>query len=340
MRRLALLCFLPLLACAPAAPLPASGPARAPVDASAAAPAASALHQVKRVKVAEGVELEVLDFGGGGPALVFLPGLGNTGHVFDELAPVFTAKYHVYAVTRRGFGASSWPEGGYDTATLGADVLRVLDGLGIAKASLAGHSIAGLEMTWLATQHPERVEKVVFLDVKTDGDLVAELLPELPRPPPREPDPADLASRAAVAALIARGVGGPFPDHEIDAMVEFDPQTGRYLRDRERPDAQEKSRRGMARVDYAAVRAPVLFLYVDDPPPAGPEAWREFALASPAQQDKLRAMLVRRQQRYAEVQSWGKLPNWRQVKLEHAEHYVWITSRAEVLREMKVFLGM
>jgi hypothetical protein len=33
-----------------------------------------------------------------------------------------------------------------------------------------------------------------------------------------------------------------------------------------------------------------------------------------------------------------RLP-WRQVKLEHAEHYLWITNRDEVLREMKSFLG-
>jgi len=56
-------------------------------------------------------------------------------------------------------------------------------------------------------------------------------------PVPREPNPADLASRATVAAAFARGVGGPLPEHEIDELVEFDPKTGRYLRDRQRPDA-------------------------------------------------------------------------------------------------------
>ena len=333
MRRLFLLCGFLLVACATKKPVPVS----ASVGSS---PAAAPLHQVKRVKVAEGVELEVLDFGGQGPALVFLAGLGQTGHVFDTFAPEFVANHHVYAVTRRGFGSSSWPEGGYDTATLGADVVRVLDGLGIAKASLAGHSIAGLEMTWVATHHPDRAEKMLYLDVKIDGDLVVELYKVLPWPSPREPDPADLASRTAVAAAMARGVGGPFPEHEIDETIEFDRKTGRYLRDRVRPDAELSARKGMAAVDYAAVRVPVLFLYADDPPPARAEDLREFAGATPALQDKLRTMVVRKNERYTERESWAKLPNWKQVKLEKAEHYVWITNREEVLREMKGFLGM
>jgi pimeloyl-ACP methyl ester carboxylesterase len=330
MRRLLLLCCLPLLACATTTPVPSSAP-----------DAARALHQVKRVKVAEGVELEVLDFGGEGPALLFVTGLGNTAHVFDTFAPEFTATHHVYAVTRRGFGASSWPEQGYDAATLGTDVVRVLDGLGLARASLAGHSIGGPEITWVATHHPERVEKVVYLDPKTDGDLVAEMLKAAPPPPSREPNPEDLASRASVAAAIARGVGGAFPEHEIDASYEFDAKTGRYLRERKWPGAEEQARRGMVKADFAAVRAPVLFLSMDEGPrPARAEDIRDFSKLSPLQQETLRVMIPRMSQRDAELERLkASQPNWKAVKLESARHYVWLTNRDEVLREMKAFLG-
>jgi pimeloyl-ACP methyl ester carboxylesterase len=298
------------------------------------------LHEVKRVKVAESVELEVLDFGGQGPALVFLSGLGNTGHVFDTFAPEFTSTHHVYSVTRRGFGSSSWPEQGYDTATLGQDVLGVLEGLGLTKAVLAGHSIAGPEMTWVATQYPERVEKLVYLDVKTDGDLVAEMLKVLPPPTPREPDPDDLASRAVIAAAIARSVGAPFPEHEIDEMLEFDPRTGRYLRDREQPHAQELCRKSGLKADFAAVRAPVLFLYTDHPPPARPEELREFSTFTPAQQESFRALFALQLQRDADMERlMTSSPNWRGVKLQNSKHYVWLSNRDEVLREMKAFLG-
>jgi pimeloyl-ACP methyl ester carboxylesterase len=295
------------------------------------------LHQVERVKVAEGVELEVLDFGGHGPALVFLPGLGDTGHVYDTFAPEFVAHHHVHAITRRGFGSSSWPEQGYDTATLGADIVRVLDGLGIAKASLVGHSMAGPELTWVATHHPDRVEKVIYLDTSFVADLVAELMKDLPPPPRREPDPADVASRASVAALIARGVGGPFPEHEIDETIEFDPKTGRYLRDRVRPDANDSVKKSAAKVDFAAVRAPVLYMYAGgNPLPERAEDDPHFSKLTPAQQEKMRAILPKMRQRENEAAS---MPGWRTVKVEHATHYLWITNREEVLREMKGFLG-
>jgi len=326
MRKLLLLCCLPLFACATTTSVPASAPA-----------GASALHRVQRVKVAEGVELEVLDFGGQGPALVFLTGRGNTAHVFDDFAPEFTRAHHVYSVTRRGYGSSSWPEQGYDTATLSTDIVRVLDSQGIAKAVLVGHSRAGEEITWLATHHPERVERVVFLDIQTKGDLSAEIYQVLPLPTPREPNPADLASRATVAAAIARGLGGPLPAHEIDETFEFDPKTGRCLRDRQRPDADAQLTLSALKVDFAAIQAPVLYIHTGEREPERAEAYNGFAQMTPAQQEKLRVMLPRAVQRLAEIRS---MPGWKIVQLEHADHYVWITNRDDVLREMKAFLGM
>ena len=72
----------------------------------------SSRHQVSFVETAPGVRLEVLDWGGSGPPLIFIPGLGNTAHAFDSFAPRFTDHYHVLAMTRRGFGASSHPDFG------------------------------------------------------------------------------------------------------------------------------------------------------------------------------------------------------------------------------------
>ena len=295
------------------------------------------MHQVKRVKVADGVELELLDFGGQGPALLFAAGGGDTGHVFDDFAPEFTRAFHVYSVTRRGYGSSSWPDHGYDTATRATDLVRVLDSQGIAKVVLAGHSRAGEELAWVATHHPERVEKLVFLDISIKEDLIAELRKDLPMPTPRPPDPADLASRAAVAAMIARSVGGPFPAHEIDETIEFDPKTGRYLRDHQRPDATDRIFASATKVDYAAIQAPVLYLHTGELPPQRVEELRDFAQLTPLQQEKLRDINARTIQR---IQETRHLPGWKTVQLEHADHYIWITNGADVLREMKAFLAM
>jgi len=71
--------------------------------------AGSSPHTAQLVTVDEGVKLEVLDWGGIGRPPIFLGGMGSTAHVFDTFAPNFCPKYHVYAMTRRGFGASSKP---------------------------------------------------------------------------------------------------------------------------------------------------------------------------------------------------------------------------------------
>jgi non-heme chloroperoxidase len=68
-------------------------------------------HSVRFATVDPGVRLEILDWGGSGPPLVLLAGLGNSAHVFDGFAPKLTASNHVYGITRRGFGASSAPVG-------------------------------------------------------------------------------------------------------------------------------------------------------------------------------------------------------------------------------------
>ena len=70
-------------------------------------PTDSSPHTVQFVTVEPGVKLEVLDWGGTGRPLVFLASLGDTAHAFDKFAPKFIGKYHVYGITRRGFGESA-----------------------------------------------------------------------------------------------------------------------------------------------------------------------------------------------------------------------------------------
>jgi non-heme chloroperoxidase len=110
----------------------------------------SSPHSVQFVTVDQGVKLEVLDWGGVGRPLIFLTGLGNNAHVYDKFAPKFAEKYHVYAITRRGFGQSSKPApevSNYTADRLGDDVLAVIDALKLDHPILAGHSIAGEELS-------------------------------------------------------------------------------------------------------------------------------------------------------------------------------------------------
>src|SRR6185436_17559634 len=70
----------------------------------------STKHKAGFITVQRGVRLHYLDFGGSGPPLLLLPGIGNTAHAYDDFAPALTDRYHVYAITRRGFGESSHPQ--------------------------------------------------------------------------------------------------------------------------------------------------------------------------------------------------------------------------------------
>jgi pimeloyl-ACP methyl ester carboxylesterase len=57
-----------------------------------------------------GVNLHYLDWGGEGDALIFLTGMGCSAHLFDQIAPRFTDKFRVLALTRRGQGESDIPK--------------------------------------------------------------------------------------------------------------------------------------------------------------------------------------------------------------------------------------
>jgi pimeloyl-ACP methyl ester carboxylesterase len=119
----------------------------------------SSPHKAQFVTVEEGVQLEVLDWGGSGKPLIFLAGAGDTAHRFDLFAPQFTAQHHVYGITRRGVGASSKPapaNGNYSADHLGDDVVAVMKALHIDRPVLIGHSIAGEELSSVGSRFPER----------------------------------------------------------------------------------------------------------------------------------------------------------------------------------------
>jgi len=126
------------------------------------------LHKSDFVNV-NGIRLHYLDWGGEGPVLLFLTGLGCSVHIFDEFAPRFTDKFHVLAFDRRGHGDSDYPETGYDPDTLTEDLRQFLEALRIDRVILAGHSMAYIELCHFTVLYPERIFKLVFLDAAYDN---------------------------------------------------------------------------------------------------------------------------------------------------------------------------
>jgi len=178
---------------------------------------------VQFVTVEEGVRLEVLDWGGTGRPVVLLAGLGFTAHVFDGFAEKLTESYHVYGITRRGYGASSQSASGYTGLRRTEDDLRVFDALKLVAPVIVGHSVAGDELSQVGIHHYERIGGLVYLDALHDGtddwtdyDALCSKLPEVMQRPPT-PSPSDLKSRLpgrlairAAHPLRSRGIrNGP-----------------------------------------------------------------------------------------------------------------------------------
>jgi pimeloyl-ACP methyl ester carboxylesterase len=295
-------------------------------------------HQARFVQVEPEVKLEVLDFGGSGPPVVFLSGLGDTGHSFDDFAPKFTDRWHVYAITRRGYGASSHPASGYTIGRLADDVRAVLDTLHINRATLIGHSIGGDELTRIASTWPERVARLVYLDGAYDrvGLMTRLIGSDWPEDPPMTA--ADSASPEAVRSYLAQIYGFRLNEAEIHQWFEFDAR-GRMLR-QTTPDSL-----GMARVvpflehpAYTRVRAPVLAFYNVPTSPAslfpryaaGDSSYR--ARATNAFNRSVRWTTEERARLRREI------PGARIVELRNSNHYVFVVSEAEVLRETRAFL--
>jgi non-heme chloroperoxidase len=92
-------------------------------------------HQIRFVTVDSSVRLEVLDWGGTGRPILFV-GCYLTGHVYDDIAPKLTDQFHVFAVTRRGVGASDRPQtAGYDPQRRADDILEVIGKLDMPRVS-------------------------------------------------------------------------------------------------------------------------------------------------------------------------------------------------------------
>jgi len=127
-----------------------------------------------------GIRLHYLDWGGSGPTLLFLTGMGSSAYIFNKFAPRFTDKFHVLALTRRGQGDSDYPESGYDADTLTEDIRQFMDALQVDKAILAGHSLAGVELTHFAATHPTRVEKLIYLDALDDRGGISAIQEQSP----------------------------------------------------------------------------------------------------------------------------------------------------------------
>jgi pimeloyl-ACP methyl ester carboxylesterase len=294
-------------------------------------------HHAHRVTVEPGVQLEVLDWGGIGEPLIFLPGLGSTSHSFDNFAPRIRDAVHVYGITRRGFGASSQPEAGYDAATRARDILAVLDTFGIERAILVGHSIAGDELSAFAVAYPHRVRALVYLEAYDYGNGLAEAFRATPGPRSPPMLPGDSASVQSLRAFLARRSGIAPPEAEVRASNRFS-ETGRWEGPVTPGRIGASVLSGVAPSEYSRIRAPALAIYALWETPA--QMWPRYAsfdAENRALADGSFAALVPRlrvvQERFRSQMSQGHV-----VMIAGGQHGVHVSHPAEVEGAIREFL--
>ena len=119
---------------------------------------------------ANGIDIHYETAGQGEP-LLLLHGLGSRSEDWQLQVPAFAGCYRVITADMRGHGRTAKPPGPYSVPMMAADVLGLLDALGIDAAHLVGLSMGGMIAFQMAVDGPERVRSLVI--VNSAPELVA-----------------------------------------------------------------------------------------------------------------------------------------------------------------------
>ena len=301
-------------------------------------------HKVQFITVASNVKLEVLDWGGTGRPIIFLAGAGATAHVFDDFAPKFTGSHHVYGITRRGSGASTNPDpavSDYSADRLGDDVLAVMDAIKLDRPILVGHSLGGEELSSIGSRYPKKVAGLVYLDAAyayayyAPGNLI-------PAGDNLIIDASDLRmkvdgltapgvspqqSRAAIRELLSTNL--PQLQTDLLATLKLLQQSGTPLGPPLPPMPCMLRGCGLlaGAQKYTTLEVPVLAIFAATVIPSNASAGMRSNLqrGNAAQEAQVKRFKA------------GN-PSARVVLLPNADHEIFVSKEADVLREMKVFI--
>ena len=247
-----------------------------------------------------GIRIHAHDHGGDGPTLVLIPGLTANARCFDGVAAALGGSLRLVAPDMRGRGLSDKPEGSYSIVEHAADVLGLLDALGIERAWLGGHSFGGMLTMAIAARHPERVERAILLDATlsaTRPEVRDAIRPSLARLEQRYPSFDDYLAQIRAAPYYHGFEWDPVVESYYRADVSA--AEDESVRPRSRPDQIAAVIDGVVEEQWPAivpaVRCPTLLVRATGgygPPGAPP-------LISAAQAEETLALLADR--RYVEV---------------------------------------
>ena len=134
-----------------------------------------------------GVRLRYLDWGTEGRTpLVCLHSHTAQAHIWDEFAEAVSSQYHVLAIDQRGHGESEWAETGYDRDRFVEDLAAFVDSLDLKRFVLVGGSMGGWNSLLYTMNHPDRVERIVLVDIAPESSAESLTMRETRPPTPME----------------------------------------------------------------------------------------------------------------------------------------------------------
>jgi pimeloyl-ACP methyl ester carboxylesterase len=116
----------------------------------------------ERFAVVDGLRVRYVR-SGHGPVVVLIHGFASSLYTWSEVMDPLSRSHDVVALDLPGFGQSDLPPS-LTADVLPRIVLGLMDGVGLAKATLIGHSMGGAVAAMIAARFPERVDRLVLLD--------------------------------------------------------------------------------------------------------------------------------------------------------------------------------
>ncbi|HEX2542124.1 MAG TPA: alpha/beta hydrolase [Caldimonas sp.] len=217
------------------------------------------------------LRMHCVEYPGGAPTLLLLHSLTGNARIFDGLiAAGLAPAFRVLAPDMRGRGETEIRLAGYSLDDGCADLIALLDELGVGRVAVAGHSFGGLLGIYFAVRHPERVSHLVLLDAAAEMHPAAPLMTAAATTRLDQVYPSLAAYRSAVQM-------SPFVNRwheEMNAFVEADAQPlgGGAVTSRSRgfvAAAAALHIHGLSRRDWrglaAAVGQPALLIQATEP---------------------------------------------------------------------------
>ncbi|PTB22674.1 3-oxoadipate enol-lactonase [Trinickia symbiotica] len=204
------------------------------------------------------------------PWLVLSNALGTDVALWSPQIDTLSRTFRVLRYDTRGLGRSSAPAGPYTIEQLSADVLALLDALGIERAHFCGVSLGGATGMALAARHGERIDRLISVSAPPRNPTSAEIWAE------RMKQARGGSMPALADAVIARWFSAAF--------VAREPLVCAAIRDMIRhtdPEGYAGNCAAVASTDLTAelarIEAPTLILTGTHDAAIAPEAGRALA---------------------------------------------------------------